>query len=243
MISSWYVIKSSLIKLTNFLNNVLLIGLSLAAPRLALITFIVMLPNIVGNVGGAEKTGWATHYHSYYFSMLSFSAAVGMSNIYNNFVKKDLNQFITASGLTAISVLGSILILQYTTVTAATGMSPFSTIEAAAENLNNRLKGNPTGYEIRSEIVAKFKEGSRVSTGEFGMALLHGHVELSFFPVGVENSDYALVPCSIIIDEEISSNAALYSKDWFRLKGFDIESIGKIPSISYCILKKIDSPG
>jgi len=50
--------------------------------RALLLVGAMMIPNVFGNVGGAEKTGWETHYHSYYFPVLAWAALRGFSNLY-----------------------------------------------------------------------------------------------------------------------------------------------------------------
>jgi hypothetical protein len=50
--------------------------------RLALIAFGAMLPNILDNIAGAEKTGWSTHYHSVYFPFLVAAALIGFANLW-----------------------------------------------------------------------------------------------------------------------------------------------------------------
>lgn len=49
--------------------------------RMALVAFAMMLPNIIGTIGGAEKIGWSTHYHSIYFPFLIAASLQGYCNI------------------------------------------------------------------------------------------------------------------------------------------------------------------
>lgn len=48
---------------------------------MALVAFAMMLPNIIGTIGGAEKIGWSTHYHSIYFPFLIAASLQGYCNI------------------------------------------------------------------------------------------------------------------------------------------------------------------
>ncbi len=43
---------------------------------------LVLVPNILVNIGGAEKIGWSTHYHIGYFIPLIWLSALGLTKIY-----------------------------------------------------------------------------------------------------------------------------------------------------------------
>lgn len=222
-----------------FLNNILLVCLSLAAPRLALLTLFVMLPNIVGNVGGAEKTGWLTHYHSYYFPILAFSAAVGFSNIYNKFFSKESALLIPYKHAVFIVVMVSILIAHHKFINDKSDMSPLRPIQASINNLTEWLHGRPTGYAIKKSVNAMFTQGSSVSTNEMGMSLLHSHVSVSYFPVGVENANYIFLPCPQISEISGEGDKSEFAKDWLSSKRFDSHSVVKVDAINYCRLSRL----
>jgi len=64
-----------------FLVNAPLLFLALVKWRFGLLALITLLPNLIGNIGGAEKVGWVTHYHSFYFPVLVFAAALGVHTL------------------------------------------------------------------------------------------------------------------------------------------------------------------
>ena len=45
-----------------------------AGIRVAIIAMACLVPNVIITVGGAEFTGWTTHYHAMYFPILIFTA-------------------------------------------------------------------------------------------------------------------------------------------------------------------------
>ena len=57
--------------------NAPLLLLSAFEWRAAVIAMVLMLPNLLGNIGGAEKIGWSTHYPTYFFPSLVWAAASG----------------------------------------------------------------------------------------------------------------------------------------------------------------------
>ena len=65
------------------LSNAVLLAFSMGNYRLFFLSVFFMIPNFIGNIGGAEKVNWLTHYHSYYIPVLVFSAAEGAAVIGN----------------------------------------------------------------------------------------------------------------------------------------------------------------
>ena len=51
--------------------------------RFGILALASMLPNLMVTVGGAEKTGFTTHYHAGYIPFLVGFAAVGYSSLIN----------------------------------------------------------------------------------------------------------------------------------------------------------------
>jgi hypothetical protein len=64
------------------LVNASLLVVALFDVRAALIALFLMLPNIVGTLGGAEKVGWSTHYQDEYLPALIWAALLGFVKAY-----------------------------------------------------------------------------------------------------------------------------------------------------------------
>lgn len=62
--------------LINIVPFIILIRYS---PKWYALAFIFMLPNILGNIGGAEKMGYYTHYHSIYLPILAIAISTSLS--------------------------------------------------------------------------------------------------------------------------------------------------------------------
>ena len=73
------------------INGLLLIPALFFSFRSFLIAVILMLPNIIGNIGGAEKTTFATHYHILYLPFLAAAFISGVSGFCNRFEKSYKN--------------------------------------------------------------------------------------------------------------------------------------------------------
>ena len=71
-----------------FINLVYLGILAIAVPFNFLLVILFLLPNLFVNLGGAEKTGWSTHYHVNYFIPLIWLgiASLGKLRVKNKYI-------------------------------------------------------------------------------------------------------------------------------------------------------------
>jgi hypothetical protein len=221
------------------ISNLAMIVISFAKPRLAFLSIAIMFLNIAGNVGGAEKVGWTTHYHSYYFPILAFSAAVGFISLNKKYLDKKINLYKT---IFFYIVCLMILIMQFTynlnkgyIPNISRSITPFIVFD---DLINNRA----TGLTIRANIITKFPINASVSTDEAGMALLHNRVSVDYFPVSASTSDYLFIPCSRIQYTDITGNVVGdISKDWLLKNGFYGGNVVRFDSIGKCLLGRFKS--
>lgn len=62
--------------------NIILLIPIIRFPKLLIITLLFLLINVFITVGGAEKNGWLTHYHSHYFGVLIASFLISVKCLY-----------------------------------------------------------------------------------------------------------------------------------------------------------------
>lgn len=48
---------------------------------MAILALGALVPNLLGSIGGAEKLGWTTHYHSPYFPFLVLAVLLGYARM------------------------------------------------------------------------------------------------------------------------------------------------------------------
>jgi hypothetical protein len=166
--------------------NVLLFGVfSIFNWRLGLIAFAVLLPNLFTTIGGSEKTGWATHYHSMYFPFLVFSAAMGFSRLWH-----------------LLSTVKYRLVLIGLLVALIPVISSFSLgyrgQQGAVMRLYNFYVDGSKSYEKQRliqmhKIAAAIPEGVKVTTPEGGMPILYRNRTIYYYPLGINTADYALL--------------------------------------------------
>lgn len=176
-------------------NLPFLLVILIKSPRLFAITFAMMIPNIIGNIGGAEKTGYFTHYHTLYFPFLIYSFCISMSEIQKDLLKKN-------PALKYLQYLLLLLVLVY-----FYGIS-FSQSQKIVLNYKNdssylsyfsRIYKDKNNYEFITQQVDKYiPRDSRISSVEAGWPYLYQHLNSSFFPYNINNADFLIVNYSIV---------------------------------------------
>lgn len=167
--------------------NIILFGIfSLFNWRLALIAFAAMLPNFLTNVGGAEKTGWATHYHSMYFPFLVFATAMGFSKLWNNLrlVKYQL----------LLMVLLLALIPLISSYSKGYGDQKGAMKRMYEFYINGEQSYEKYVYGQFGKIADAIPKGATVATTERFMPLLYLDRVLYYYPVGIDIAEYVVLP-------------------------------------------------
>jgi hypothetical protein len=182
-------------------NLPFLLVILIKSPRLFIITFAMMIPNIIGNIGGAEKTGYFTHYHTLYFPFLIYSFCISMSEIQKDLLKKN-------PALKYLQYLLLLLVLAY-----FYGIS-FSQSQKIVLNYKNdvsylsyfsRIYKDKNNYEFITQQVDKYiPRDSKISSVEAGWPYLYQHLNSSFFPYNINNADF------LIVNYSIAGNKYLY---------------------------------
>ncbi len=219
------------------ISNLAMLLVSFAKPRLAFLSIAIMFLNIAGNVGGAEKVGWTTHYHSYYFPILAFSAAVGFISLYKKYLDNKINLYNTKSIIFLYVACLTITLVQFTYNFNKGNLPDINRTIAPFSVFDDLINNRSTGLTLRRAIATEFPLASSVSTDEAGMALLYDRVSVDYFPVSASTSDYLFIPCSRIQNAGITGNGVGdISQDWLLKKGFDGGNILHFDSIGKCLL-------
>jgi hypothetical protein len=174
--------------------------LCLFRPKNILIVFALVAPNILVSVGGAEKIGFATHYHAGYIPFIIGYAAIGFvkadeviggyckENIYLNYLCKSVFLifllFVTA--ICAIWTPNGI-----DTRTTENMISVYKSIIINDDNRKNIvLRGN-----ILRGIAEAVPIDTAVSAPEFLMpALVSNNIGvIDYFPIGLGTREYLFV--------------------------------------------------
>lgn len=180
------------------INVVLFLTIAISDWRAYIIALCSMIPNVLYDVGGAEKIGWTLHYHVFYFVILLWAVVRGVvawcDIIKNRLEKKRIYYIVLGIVITAFAFTISIF-------------SPYDTsISFSQDNIEgniifngiNSIKRNYVynGKKVRMEYDRFVEEATRdcenISTIESGMVPL-AHKNIFFYPLGLDKADAALL--------------------------------------------------
>ena len=154
--------------------------------RLLVISLIMLLPNFVGNIGGAEKVGFFTHYHSLYFPFLVFNFVYSIPNDYSILNAK--------RKLISFSLILSIFFYLFFNIGERKNLYlDLAYKQSYITNIINEIKQFHF-YGSENEIVIKtIPPNVKITTIEAGMPFLYMYRDLHFFPLNLGISDYLIL--------------------------------------------------
>jgi hypothetical protein len=210
------------------LNGPILILIFWTSPKLFILTLVMMGPNLIGNIGGAEKTGYATHYHTLYFPFLVYAFCRSMGYLSEkSYFKKPFSVIMITSFLFINSFI-------YYTVDFTSRQTIFLNFQRNFSYFSgfNDFSKNQKRYEsITKKIAENIPIDSRISSIEAGWPYLYLHRKVSIYPYDLKNSDFILM--------NYTKNEAGYSFSGFAtFLGEDTSN-----KINHCLNDKITSLG
>lgn len=161
--------------------------------RIILFAIMAISPNILISVGGAELTGWSTHYHSMYFPILIYC---GIKGIVAFSRKKNYMPVITMPLLLIACCSFLLLFDNYKgsfhkdikVKILASSLGKSWVLFTDNESSNDRLL-----LETRKKLRLAFDERSIISSIDKAMpSLYQGHF-LRLYPIGIDTSQYAIL--------------------------------------------------
>lgn len=244
---------------TFLLLNSFLLLFALVDWRAFLIALMCMFPNIVGTMGGAEKVGWGTHYHSFYFPVLVWAGAMGFSRIF----KKDRSSIrrLTGYGIVLLLCLFSLLANPYP---ANNWKDRFSIVNIQKYNavaiLVNWTRDflGPESRSVlrlhlrsRKELLALVPKGVSVTAVQGTITALFPDRNVYYYPQGLDDADYAVVNYRDQENDKIETyGLTSYISAVDREKAetclnnrlreqFDFENAKRVPGERLLILKRL----
>lgn len=177
-----------------FLLNWVLCGVfALSAPRYLLLAIGLMLPNLLGTVGGSEKVNYLTHYHSMYFPVLAFAMTVGIAGWMKRLqgLRWSIPLLVVCGVIVNLGTWRSDNTIQWSVANLRS--NPLVNIWAG---FTATLEGG--GYSQRLErlvsLTAAVKEDSVISTTEAYLPAFGLEHEVHLFPIAFEQADYLVLP-------------------------------------------------
>jgi len=172
-------------------------------------TFAVVLtslvPNVLVTIGGAELTGFTTHYHQFYLPVLSCGAVIGMSRILSSVTAKgsQLRIFCIQFVVVASTCLGSYAVWNLLAVNRGVAAPlasaqrvwiPFSPLATAERSVRQSFLADarkllePTGTSPNLSVS--------LPEGFFSAAYVSSELKFFYWPMGVGASDFVIAPIS-----------------------------------------------
>ena len=220
--------------------------------RAAAIAALLMAPNIIGNIGGAEKTGWSTHYMSYFFPALVWAALMGYSALYRlASVRRVLPGVYAGIGALILS-LGTLnpylFPLNIKIANLENTFLPMFNSQADVYLLSTVARNN---LERAAEGIRRaVPRGAVVSSVEGGMTPLYQDHLIEFYPADIDNADYAVLD-SQLINGKLSyygaisylgsvEQAKLNDLALARMKsdGYDLDHPQLFPALGLAVVKR-----
>lgn len=204
-----------------------LVMLAMAWPNRRLLAFALLMigPNMVGSVGGAEKVGWVSHYHSYYFPALVFAAMHGV-------IAKQRSVWLPHALVAAICVTVGFSCSE----SAQRRLPDLRYAQQQFLSLRQWLAGKPTGLDQRDEVRSLVLPNSWVSTDEQGMAWLKSHARVDFYPVAPDRAEQLLLPCAWVESaHQVEQPKPPVSLQRLASGGFDLTPRRLVSAPGYCL--------
>ena len=163
--------------------------LSFFSPRFLILSIFTIVPNLIVTVGGAEKVGFTTHYHSMYTPFLIFSAIMGLIEInkMKNIKIKHFSFFILIFLIFATSLIhrSSLKLVSSIPIVNIKNVLPNSTQVQAYKN----------NKEFYKKLVFGLPKNLRISSLEWTMPILvdYGIKRIDYFPLGLGINELLLI--------------------------------------------------
>ena len=199
--------------------------LSLIRFKYFVLLILIVLPNLLADVGGAELSGFSTHYLAFILPVAAVTSSLGCIELYQRLHIKN-KRFASSITLVMLLLISSSSLNLYLSKTDS-GMSHLAKIQVMGGKqldafgvINKNIRQS---REFRYELALSFTEGikrefsSAITTPEPFMPtlLLHSHRKLEMFPVGIGINDYLIVPYSTeeFLEVEYTFNGAISLKN------------------------------
>jgi hypothetical protein len=179
--------------------------------RTALIAVLLMIPNIIGNIGGAEKTGWSTHYPSFFFPSLVFAGLIGYASLLDGGRRRVLvpAYYVLIGALSIFVWMVNPDSVEPISIQPANIARSF--LPSYADNLNLYVFSGANRdllQQAERTLESSVPPNTTVSSIELGMAHLYRDRILDFFPSGIDHADYAVLGAAMV-DGKLQYNGAI----------------------------------
>ncbi len=220
------------------------------------IAFCSMIPNLLYNVGGAEKIGWTLHYHVFYFVFLMWAVTKGIIKLYDYLCAKQISRLrvkcIVCIPAVAILLLINIINPFDCEITFDISNAKNNVIYNGIRELRSKylLGGRELRRNFNQLVEENVSEDAIVTSVESGMVALDCDT-VYYFPMGIEMADIAILTYTIEDEVKVyggtvsygaSQSEQRYLDDAITQKmldlGYDFDNASYFPEYGIAIVKK-----
>ena len=168
--------------------------LSIYSPKFAIISLGALLPNLLFTVGGAEKTGFSSHYHAYYIPFLISAVLVS----FVNFCKKGYDKKVIKIVYLVISIMiyyNLSINISDTKASLKFDKPKFNgNFVRSVDNKDKLHLLELKEFEIKLSKEVEFQRQSSISMNEHLMTgFVKTNLRVDYFPIGIYSNDLIIV--------------------------------------------------
>ncbi len=156
--------------------NTIAIGIfTLSKLNLVIPFILLLLPNILVDIGGAEKIGWATHYHIGYFVPIIWISIIGLSY---------LNRKPKSQGMLVMACFIIMTIINPSTLKMYD--KPNIVIKNVSQSLNYYFKNKQFELNFRQQLQSGISSDETLSIPEAISYHFYDHT-MYYYPMGIDS--------------------------------------------------------
>jgi hypothetical protein len=179
------------------MTSVVLLLLSMISGRGFLITVLAIAPNLLISTGGAELSGFYTHYHQTYLAILLSTASIGFIRL-SSWISRSNGNIQRASCLILAIVIMSTSFLTWSKLGRKTSFAQlrFDTRQLILPPKLNRVSNERVEKLEQLTTYLKTLQPEIISGGESIMPALFlaGFKDVEYWPIGVGVADVVVAP-------------------------------------------------
>jgi hypothetical protein len=168
--------------------------LSLYSPKFVIISLGALLPNLLFTIGGAEKIGFSTHYHTYYIPFLISAVLVS----FVNFCKKGYDKKVIKIVYLVISIM--IYYNLSINISDTKALLKFdkpkfnNNFVRSVDNKDKLSLSELKEFVIKLSKEVEFQNQSSISMNELLMTgFVKTKLRIDYFPIGIYSNDLIIL--------------------------------------------------
>ena len=199
-------VERNLIGISSFflINSLLLIPIFIKNKPIFFLMLLIMSPNIFGNIGGAEKTNFYTHYHSLYIPILFYFSSKYLAIIIGNYKRLTYLPF----------TICIVYLIFYSSLHFGADLKPevknFSKNDNYYKKFINIFSTNKVSENLEELIKKEIPLNSKISAVEDAFPYLYKYKNVYYYPIFMESADYVIT--------RYDSNSDKFSGSFMNLK-------------------------